>query len=77
VANTKIEETGNFEVIDETGRTHIITILTRFTEHVPMSGIRQWVPGSRLHKMENGNPVNVNDDGTVEDVLGSRTLRRT
>lgn len=72
----KVEKTGNYEVIDDAGKTHIITIFTTFTEHKPVSGARQWLPGRTSHTMSNGDPVNVNDDGSVEDVLGSRIMRR-
>jgi hypothetical protein len=76
MTNTKIEKIDIFKVIDDTGRKHIVTIFGTYTEFVPLSGDRQWVLVSRSHKMENGNPVDVNDDGTVKDVLGSRTLTR-
>lgn len=72
----KIEKTGSFQAADESGQAHTIHVFTQFTEYAPLSGAPQWIAGLKSHKMSNGNHVNVNDDGTLEDVHTSRKMRR-
>jgi hypothetical protein len=76
VSRKKIEKTGSFQAVDEDGEAQTIHVFTQFTEYAPISGAAQWLPGLKSHKMSNGNHVNVNDDGTLEDVHTSRKMRR-
>ncbi len=76
MARRKVEQTGTFQAVDDAGAFHTIAIHTTFTEFAPLSGAPQWIPGSKSHKMANGNHVNINDDGTLEDVHTGRTMRR-
>lgn len=75
MARPKIEQTGSYQAIDEDGQQHTIYVFTRFTEVSPLSGPARWIPGTQSHKMRNGNHVNVNDDGTLEDVHTGRIMR--
>lgn len=75
-SRTKIEPTAKFVAVDQNGDEHTVTVYTTFVEYAPQSGPAQWIPGSKSHKLANGNHVNVNDDGTLEDVHTGRILRR-
>ena len=72
----KVEKTGSFVAVDESGNRYNIEIFTTFTEHTPVSGPATWLPGSIAHKMQNGNDVNVNSDSTLFDVQTGRVMRR-
>lgn len=72
----QVRRTGQFEAVDDDGNTHVITVYTTFIEATQLSGPPEWIPGTKSHKMTNGNHVNVNDDGTLEDVHTGRVMRR-
>lgn len=76
MARTKVQQTGSYQAVDAQGVQHTIYVYTNFIEVAPLSGPHEWVPGTQSHKMRNGNHVNVNDDGTLEDVHTGRTMRR-
>lgn len=73
---TKVEKTETYVAVDESGSTYDIYIWTTFTEHNPLHGSAQWVSGAEAHQMKNGNHVNVNNDGTLVDVLTGLVMRR-
>lgn len=75
MANHKVERTGSYLAVDESGGSHTISIYTTFTEYKPISGPVQWLPGTKSHKMPNGNHVNVNTDGSLEEVATGRAMK--
>jgi hypothetical protein len=76
MARTKVERTGQFEAIDDSGASHTITVFTTFIEHAPLSGTAEWIKGLKSHKLNNGSHVNVKEDGTYEAVQTGQILRR-
>jgi hypothetical protein len=76
MSRQKVEQTGSFQAVDESGVKHTIIVFTNFTEHAPLSGERSWIPGMKSHKMGNGNHVNVLEDGTYQDIHTMRVMRR-
>jgi hypothetical protein len=76
MARTKVEKTGTFQAIDSAGTTHTVSIYTTFSEVTFLSEPPQWIEGLKAYKMSNGNHVNANDDGTLEEVRTGRIMRR-
>lgn len=72
MSNQKVEQTGSFQVLDESDVKHTITVFTTFI----LSGERSWIPGLKSHKMSNGHHVNVLDDGTYQDIHTGKILRK-
>jgi hypothetical protein len=67
MSRTKVERTESYVAVD---------VWTTFTEYKPVNGFAQWVPGAKTHKMQNGNHVNVNNDGSLVDVHTGLVMRR-
>jgi hypothetical protein len=76
MSRTKTEITETYTAVDERGNTYGIDIWTKFTEFKPINGSAQWLPGSKSHEMQNGNPINVNNDGSLIDVHTGLVMRR-
>ena len=76
MSRTKIEKTETIIAVDSEGTIFQINVFTIFTEYAPMNTPAQWIAGSKTLKMQNGNHVNLNDDGTFEDVNTGRVMRR-
>lgn len=76
MSRTKLEKTGTYAAVDESGNIYDIDIWTTFTEYTPVNGSAQWISGAKSHKVKNGNDVNVNNDGTIIDVQTGLVMRR-
>lgn len=76
MARQKVEQTGSYLAIDEDGDKHTIYVFTTFIEVTQLSGPANWIPGLKSHKMQNGNHVNVHDDGSLEDVHTGRRMKK-
>jgi len=76
MSRTKVEKTESYVAVDESGNTYGIDIWTTFTEYTPVNGSAQWLPGAKSHKLQNGNHVNVNNDGKLVDVETGLIMRR-
>lgn len=70
------KKSGSYRVIDDDGREHVVEIHVEMVEATFNEGNTVTKPGQQQHRMTNGNHVNVNDDGTVEEVATGRVMRR-
>ncbi|MES2099460.1 MAG: hypothetical protein V4569_06540 [Pseudomonadota bacterium] len=74
---TKREKTDSYQVVDRDGITHTVDILTEFVAELPASGPPRWARTIDSHKMAaTGHHVNLNDDGSLEDVRTGMPLSR-
>ena len=77
MARQKTEPTARYVAVDSNGREYKITVYTTYMESVLLStGESQWHATTEAHKLANGNHVNVNNDGTLEDVHTGTVMRR-
>jgi hypothetical protein len=68
---------GAYKAKDEQGQEHLIHVYVDILETTFLDGSRDRSEGLESHKMAaNGNHVNVNDDGTLEEVRTGRVMRR-
>lgn len=72
----KVEITESYLAVDDEGCRHQINIHTTFREFQSTNGIPQWVPGGKAHKMQNGNHVSVSPDGSLEDSVTGKKMRK-
>lgn len=72
----KVEQTDSYIAADEEGNTHTVIVFTEFIEITPLNGQAQWLPGITSHKTQNGNHVNVNNDGSLLNVQTGKVMRR-
>jgi hypothetical protein len=73
---TTTEHVETYYAVDAEGKRHQIRVLQDFIHSTAMDGTTERLAGLKAHKMSNGNHVNVNSDGTLEEVATGRTLRR-
>lgn len=71
-----IQITDSYFAVNSDGEKFQIDVHTTFTAHHPVAGGVQWHPGSEVHKLQNGNHVNVWKDGTLEVWDTGMKLRR-
>ena len=73
---TVVKLTGKYQAIDDNGIKHNVSVFTNFIKVSPLSGDTELIEGLKSHKMQsNGNHVNVNDDGTLLEVVTGRNMR--
>lgn len=71
------QKTETYRAIDGAGKEHLIDVYTDMIESTSLDGTTERVAGLRSHKMAtNGNHVNVDGDGTLEEVATGRKMRR-
>ena len=71
-----VEHKGSYDAVDDKGQRHRINVYVEVMHVSTLSGPTQRVEGLQTHKMaSNGGHVNVNDDGTVEEVSTGRLMR--
>lgn len=76
VSNKKEVKTDEYQAVDEKGVAHTIHVYTTFVEARPISGEAQWLPGSKRHVTQNGQHINVLDNGSLENIVTSKILKR-
>ncbi|MES2990628.1 MAG: hypothetical protein V4844_04345 [Pseudomonadota bacterium] len=73
---TRREKTDSYQVLDSLGAIHAVDILTEFVED-SASGLARWTRATESHKLAaTGHHVNLNDDGSLEDVRTGMPLER-
>lgn len=73
----RVVHAGSYTAVDDKGNTHTIDIFQTITDLTFLDGGTTSAAGLSSHKMAaNGNHVNVNSDGTLEEVATGRILRR-
>jgi hypothetical protein len=72
----KVEITDSYLAVNEEGEQFQIDVHTTFTAFHPVDGKIKWTSGSKEHKLQNGNHVNVLQDGTLEDFVTGMNMRK-
>lgn len=72
--STKVEQTGEFQVVDENGDVRTVVELTTFTEHRPLAGAARWLPGRKQYLLDDAH-CNRLKDGSFELVDTGEQLR--
>lgn len=72
----KVEITDSYFAVNSEGEQFQIDVHTKFTTFHPVDGKIKWTAGSKEHKLQNGNHVNVHPDGTLEDFDTGMKLRK-
>jgi hypothetical protein len=65
-----------YEAVDSKKRVHTVHVHTEFVEEVYFDGPVELVTGRVEHRLENGNPLDVSEDGSLRDKRSSLRLRR-
>jgi hypothetical protein len=72
----KVEITDSYLAENAEGEQFQIDVHTTFTTFHPVDGKIKWTPGSKEHKLQNGNHVNILRDGTLEDFVTGMKMRK-
>ena len=73
----KFDKTASFTAIDDAGRKHTINEITEYHDASGLGDTSvQWEPVSKAYQLDNGNHVNLLDDGTMLVVRTGMRLRR-
>lgn len=75
--NTRLDQTDQFATIGTDGSIYELIEITTMTEHQPVTGFAQWLPGSKEYQLYDGSAVNPRSDGTFEIFETGVILRRT
>jgi hypothetical protein len=65
-----------YEAVDESGRRHTIRVYARWLRTDSLDGPEETETGVKSYRMASGDAVNLNSDGTLEEVGTGRRMRR-